>query len=145
MREPRSLHRPPLGPPPLARLMGIVPLGIGLTVLAFLWGSPFGAFGSPPLFFRVFGSFIALAFVLVGAGILFGKMTTAHRRTLDQFTVAARQQRGEDNEEGEATNAATSRYACPRCGAPLADGADVSPHGDVKCTYCASWFNVHGR
>jgi DNA-directed RNA polymerase subunit RPC12/RpoP len=34
-------------------------------------------------------------------------------------------------------------YHCPACGAPLAEGADVSPHGDAKCTHCGSWFNIH--
>ena len=56
----------------IPRLMGIVPLGIGLTVLGFLWLTPFNEFGSPPLFFRVFGSFIALAFVLTGVGFIAG-------------------------------------------------------------------------
>ena len=56
------------------RLIGIVPLGIGLTVIGFLWGAPWDAFDSPPLFFRIFGSFVAMMFVLIGGGLVFGKM-----------------------------------------------------------------------
>jgi len=144
VKEPRNPDRQPAAPPPLARLMGIVPLGIGITVLVFLWGTPFDQFGSPPLFFRVFGSFIALAFVLIGGGIVFGNMTTAHRRVIDQLADAARRQQEHDRNE-ETTSDSRKQYACPRCGAPLSDRADVSPHGDVKCTYCGSWFNVHGK
>jgi hypothetical protein len=125
--------------------MGIVPLGIGITVIAFLWGAPFGEFGSPPLFFRFFGSFIALAFVMVGAGILFGATTKARSRIFDRLGDAARRQQGRDHEEDDSPARPSGRYTCPHCGAPLADGADVSPHGDVKCTYCTSWFNIHGE
>ena len=35
---------------------------IGVTVLVFLWGHP-DKMGDPPLFFRLVGSFIALAFI----------------------------------------------------------------------------------
>jgi len=125
--------------------MGIVPLGIGITVIAFLWGAPFGEFGSPPLFFRVFGSFIALAFVMVGAGILFGGAMKARSRIFDRLADAARRQPQQDREEDHTSDRPSGRYTCPRCGAPLADGADVSPHGDVKCAYCTSWFNIHGE
>jgi Sec-independent protein translocase protein TatA len=52
------------------RLIGIVPLGIGLTVIVFLWTA--SGFGAPPLIFRVFGSFVALGFVITGGAILFG-------------------------------------------------------------------------
>jgi hypothetical protein len=44
-----------------------------------------------------------------------------------------------------ATPADPLRFACPRCGAALGEGAEVSPHGDVKCAYCQSWFNVHQK
>jgi hypothetical protein len=123
--------------------MGIVPLGIGITVIGFLWGAPFNEFGSPPLLFRFFGSFIALAFVMIGAGILFGKMPSRHNRVFDQIADAARRQ--QEQEEDREPGSSPGKYACPRCGAPLADGADVSPHGDVKCTFCTTWFNVHGK
>jgi len=89
----RHRDRPsPVGPPPFARLMGIVPLGIGITVIAFLWGAPFGEFGSPPLFFRFFGSFIAPAFVMVGVGILFGGTMKGRSRIFDRLADGARQQ-----------------------------------------------------
>jgi len=34
----------------------------------FLWSQPFGQSGSPPLFFRIAGSFIGINFVAVGFG-----------------------------------------------------------------------------
>ncbi len=46
--------------------MSIVPIGIGLSVLGFLWFGQDRYFG-PPLFFKIFGSFIALGFVGFGA------------------------------------------------------------------------------
>lgn len=35
-------------------------------------------------------------------------------------------------------------YQCPACGARIQTGDEVSPKGDVKCPYCAGWFNIHG-
>lgn len=35
-------------------------------------------------------------------------------------------------------------YQCPACGARIQEGDEVSPKGDVKCPYCAGWFNIHG-
>ena len=48
---------------------GFVFCGVGVTVLVSLWAAPFGAFGSPPLFFRIVASFIAVAFVAVGSNL----------------------------------------------------------------------------
>ncbi len=48
---------------------------IGLTVLIFLWSAD--GFHEPPLIFKLFGSFIAIAFMIFGFGLpltaLFGK------------------------------------------------------------------------
>ena len=38
----------------IGAVFGLVFFGIGLTVIGFLWGAPFGEFGSPPLVFRIF-------------------------------------------------------------------------------------------
>lgn len=119
-----------------ARVFGVIPLGIGLTTIGFLWGTPFGGFGSPPLFFRVFGSFVALGFVLTGAGILFGNLPSRLDRSV-------RGPRGEDAGAARPPERGDSAYTCTHCGAPLAEGADVSPHGDVKCPFCKGWFNIH--
>lgn len=37
----------------------------------------------------------------------------------------------------------TDPYQCPACGARIQAGDGVSPKGDVKCPYCAGWFNIH--
>jgi DNA-directed RNA polymerase subunit RPC12/RpoP len=115
-----------------ARLFGIIPLGIGLSVLGFLWLTPFNEFGSPPLFFRIFGSFIALAFVLVGGGMIAATFGARIRGLPGQGTT------------GPSMNApAGGGYQCAHCGATLGKEAEVSPHGDVKCAHCGRWFNIH--
>ena len=38
-------------------VFGLVFLGVGVSVIIFLWSAPFGEFGSPPLFFRVIRQF----------------------------------------------------------------------------------------
>ncbi len=105
--------------------------GIGLTVLGFLWGHR--GFGEPPLFFKLFGSFIALVFVAVGGAAFFAALKGAPPSAGKAGSAGRDAQTGED-----------SRYKCPACGAGLGEGADVSPKGDVKCGYCRQWFNIHG-
>jgi hypothetical protein len=119
--------------------VGLVFAGIGLTVLVFLWTA--SGFGAPPLFFRFFGSFIAMAFILVGGGSFFAAVGGK------QFFTPPN-----DVSESEETSPSSPpgpadplKLACPRCGAALSDGAEVSPHGDVRCAYCQSWFNVHEK
>ena len=129
----------------LATIMGFLFAGIGVTVLIFLWSFDAHDFGAPPLFFRIFGSFIALGFVAFGSpmgitgllakGVSLGKAMPGPMPD----TEAAR------GEETPAEPTAGVGYCCSKCGAPLAKGAEVSPLGDVKCTFCGAWFNIHGR
>jgi hypothetical protein len=122
-------------------VFGFVFAGIGVTVLGFLWGVMPGLPDEVPVFFRIFASFIAIAFVAVG-----GTMGVAAIRNLSGLppqpplvppafpsppTASAQPE--------------TGGYVCPHCGAPLADKADVSPLGDVKCPFCNTWFNIHQR
>ncbi len=127
------------------RLMGIVPLGAGLAVLGFVWSQPFGGFGGIPVFIRLFFSFVALAFVLTGVGLLSGKATDP-RRLASRLRQLQESLPPEAFPQGRGVASHTTgplNFACPSCGAPLAEGADVSPHGDVKCSHCDRWFNVH--
>jgi hypothetical protein len=119
--------------------IGLITAGIGISVLVFLWSEPFGDFGSPPLFFRFFGSFIALAFVLLGGASFIGAFKVRTWKIPQDIS-----EQDEYPSESDLPDPSTSLHlACPRCGAPLAEDAEVSPHGDVKCTYCQAWFNVH--
>jgi hypothetical protein len=112
----------------LGAVFGFVFGGIGLTVIGFLWSER--GFGEPPLVFKLFGSFIALAFVAVGATFFMSAI------------------KGQPPQSGNAPApppaAPGTGYLCPACGARLGQDADVSPKGDVKCGYCRKWFNIHG-
>ena len=123
----------------LAGVWGLLFLGIGVSVLIFLWSQPFGGFGSPPLFFRIFGSFVALGFVAFGLAMAAGAFAIGRHISSETRTPG-----GSVSDNTGDTPTVTS-YTCPHCGAPLAEGADVSPKGDVKCTYCKTWFNIHSK
>ncbi len=103
-----------------------------MSVIVFLWSQPFGEFGAPPLFFRVFGSLVALPFVAIGG-------TAAYNAVTGKSVGLAGP--GKASAKGSPTGVG---YQCPSCGAPLPSDAEVSPHGDVKCSHCNRWFNVHG-
>jgi hypothetical protein len=104
-------------------VFGFVFAGIGVTVLVFMWGSSFDDFDSPPLFVRIFASFIAIAFVAVDAGM----GITALRGGGELPSVPA----GSAGTAGPTSAAPAGGYTCPNCGAPLGGRADVSPSGAV--------------
>ena len=113
--------------------MSVVPIGVGLTVLGFLWFST-DAFGGPPVFFKIFGSFVALGFVGFGAipllAVIYGGSAAAGwKQSLDDKRAANQ-------------SVAAKNFVCPHCSAPLADLADVSSAGDVQCGFCHGWFNT---
>jgi hypothetical protein len=122
----------------IACVFGVAFFGIGLTVLGYLWLTPFNEFGSPPLFFRIFGSFIATVFAAVGGrtafGAIFGKANS-----FDLLVARANELRS------QLPQSAHGSYTCPHCAAPLQSGVDVSPSGDVKCSFCNSWLNVRSH
>ena len=100
---------------------------IGVTVLVFLWGHP-DKMGDPPLFFRLVGSFIALAFIAMGFGLPLTLLRKSRKVGTTEFDPKS----------------IPETYQCPSCGANVQD-AEVSPSGDVKCPYCKGWWNVHGK
>ena len=120
----------PLGRPPLFVLLFMSIFGfIGIAVLVFLWSAGDG-FGSPPLFFRVFGSLIATGFILLGFGMPLSllRMGKSMTKLLDEATPKP----------------PPTTLGCPNCGANLGS-SEVSPSGDVKCSYCKGWFNIHRK
>lgn len=120
-------------------VFGFVFASIGVVTIIWLWAQPFGAFGSPPLFFRVFGSLIAIAFVAMGGGSLVGVIASPGPFGAN---VDPTQPLQGDPVDRPASSSGVG-YTCPSCGATLSDKADVSPLGDVKCTFCDRWFNIH--
>ena len=133
-------HFPGAGPARwIGGIFGFIFAGIGVTVLIFLWSAPFGDFGSPPLFFRIFGSFIALGFVAFGT-------VTAITAIRAMFPTVPLQNFPTQPTSAQTTPPAAAtpgRYSCPHCGGALGDKADVSPSGDAKCEFCGRWFNIH--
>ncbi len=148
MQQNRPTFSPPEAPKFIGAIFGFVFFGIGLTVLIFLWSMPFDEFGSPPLFFRLFGSFIAIAFLGIGGTVAYGAIT-ANRRTSQMageiFERAMSAAAPDASKKAEPHANVSAAYVCPNCAAPLAANADVSPLGDVKCGHCGGWFNIHGR
>jgi hypothetical protein len=136
----------------IGAVFGFVFFGVGLTVLIFLWSAGDG-FGSPPLFFRIFGSFLAIAFVAMGGtlgiGSLLGKGPYSRASAMIRQIQETRQARDPSLPPGSGPippeAPAPSAYACQNCGAALGADAEVSPLGDVKCSFCGAWFNIHGR
>ncbi|WP_417849668.1 hypothetical protein [Thalassoglobus sp.] len=125
----------------LIRFMGLVPLGIGLTLIFSLWtGIP--PFGFAPLFFKIFGTFVAIPFVVIGMSTLSGKLSPEHRIRSMMENMHQLNPRPDDGPAAPLADV-TAGYQCDGCGASLAENADVSPHGDVKCNHCGRWFNIH--
>lgn len=129
----------------MVKLFGIVPLGIGLSVIGFLWLTPFHEFGSPPLFFRIFGTFVALPFVFVGVAALIARPGENLQNALKRARDLAGNSRADSAaDDSKRAAAGTSEgYVCPSCNAPLGTNADVSPSGDAKCSHCGRWFSIH--
>jgi hypothetical protein len=100
---------------------------IGLAVLVFVWSETDRDF--PPLIFKLVASFIAIAFMAMGFGVPIS--------ALKQRTLGANARGTEPP-----TPPPAQGYQCPHCGAGLGQ-QEVSPSGDVKCSYCQKWWNIH--
>src|SRR5688500_10367584 len=116
---PPQPHRSPSPPPPappgsgaarfVGAVFGLAFAGIGLTVIISLW---FGGMGDPPVFFKLFGSFIALVFVAMGGAMAFSAIT-------GRGLMAQEQQAGAATTTTPSTTAsspaAPRAYTCPHC------------------------------
>jgi hypothetical protein len=123
--------KPPLPRPPIFALVFMSMFGfIGIGVLVFIWSQP-GDF--PPLIFKFVASCIAIAFMAMGFG---APISMLKNRNAPDSTGS--------NTEGTGDGTSAKGYKCPNCGAGLAQ-QEVSPSGDVKCTYCLKWWNIHNR
>ncbi len=117
----------------ISRIFPAIFACIGIMFIRFLWSD--NDFGGPPVEFKVIGTLISSVFVLMGiSGVITGGV--ASKQSPNQNGPARSRSTGEaqDGERG---------YACTNCGASLSAKAEVSPSGDVKCSYCERWFNIH--
>jgi hypothetical protein len=117
---------------------GLIFAGIGITVIFSMW---FGEMGeSAPLVFKIFASFISLAFVAMGGFFAISSIFGTALTGSESWSSLRKQAKSLQNSEA----GGLSNYVCPHCGAKLIR-ADVSPLGDVKCEFCGAWFNIHGK
>jgi hypothetical protein len=119
-------------------VFGLVFGGVGLCVLALIWGNEFDFVPVPA---KLFGSLVAVAFLAFGGTMAF---TALRGGTMGEVNLP--DMRGvADDTAPKPPATSPAGYVCPNCGAGLGAKADVSPMGDVKCPFCGLWFNVHGR
>jgi hypothetical protein len=119
----------------IAGVFGLAFACIGLVIIGTLW---FGdGMGDPPVIFKLVGSCIAVCFVAMGGTMAFSAITGRGMMAQQSATNATTTK--------ASPGGATGGYTCPHCGAGLDRNAEVSPMGDVKCSFCGRWFNVHGR
>ena len=103
-----------------------------VAMMSMLWADD--GWGAPPLAMKLAGTAICAAVGCAGLLMAFkaltGEAPQIKQTALDsQRELSTRQSNELD-------------YACDNCGASISADADISPSGDVKCTYCNSWFNV---
>ena len=127
-------------------VFGAVFFAIGITVMVFMWTA--SGFHAPPLIFRIFATLIAIPFVAIGGAIAYGSLLALRGKhgaggLMADVMDASDPANSADDTRNE--SASHVKYTCPACGAPLARGAEVSPHGDVKCGHCGGWYNVYNR
>jgi len=141
MSETPSPFKVPTAIRVLFGTFGLIFAGIGVTVIANLW---FGEMGEgAPTFFKIVGSFISLAFIAMGGTFAFSALFGGGILAKEQQDLAATAKFTQEMEHPSVA-AGPGNYVCPACGGKLTR-ADVSPLGDVKCEFCGSWFNIHGK
>lgn len=119
------------------RMVGLVPLTFGLTLLWFIWSGNFldDGFGDgPPLLFRIGWSLMALVPVAVGASyILFFRHEMTWKEAWRELL--------HPNSQTRAASEMTDR--CPNCGAPPGEGTEIFSDGTVKCEHCLRRYSCH--
>jgi hypothetical protein len=123
-------------------VFGLIFAGIGVTVIANLW---FGEMGeNAPTFFKIFSSFISLAFIAMGGTLAFTSFFGGGMMGADQMVEKLQRLQASQSPPTSTPSAGPGSYVCPHCGGRMTR-ADVSPLGDVKCEFCGAWFNIHGK
>ena len=84
---------------------------------------------------RIFGSCLGIAFVAFSVFMIYGVW----------FGEKVALAKSSKQTQPKNPDTITPNYRCDSCGAKLDEDAEVSPLGDVKCSYCSCWFNIHGK
>jgi len=125
-------------------LFGFAFAGCGIAVLRMLWLPPANRFDLFDVVSKIIFSISALVFFLAFGVVLlflaiFCKFGPATRADFDKFN----QTEAEGLPNDSAAPSSPVNYSCSHCGATLMNQADVLPLGDVKCSFCHKWFNIH--
>lgn len=94
------------------------------------------------------GPFIVAKYVFPAFGVLFilgallgGRTHKPSQKTDKQERVSVPPGHSRATQSGNSPLQKEMKLICPRCGAAPTNPS-VSPHGDVKCQYCGTWYNV---
>lgn len=112
----------------------LVFVGIGVSVIVRVWTD-----SNTPLFARLVATFIGTMFVVgPGSAIL---RQLARLRQAAHGTSEAWESSGSPEADAAPRRKISRSLECPRCAAGLGPEYEVSPTGDVHCSYCKCWFN----
>ena len=100
----------------MAIIFGITFGGIGLAMIGFLWTEH--GFGDPPMFFKIFGTLIALPFVSFGGMFLlagFGLRKFAPKLSAQSLAERLKESRDELSDQPKVNSGLSTSYTCPHC------------------------------
>lgn len=90
------------------------------------------------------GPFIVAKIIFPAFGILFIISALFVGKKIETMKEQILSRDAKQTPDGVSTSP-VALTACPRCGAAIKTGVNVSPHGDVKCDHCSGWFNIHSN
>ncbi|WP_437188138.1 hypothetical protein SH668x_001568 [Planctomicrobium sp. SH668] len=119
---------------PKLHLLTVIPfivavLGLSTTLIVFIWS---GVFGPVHVFFKIVGTWIGICAISVTVGMIANSM-----RIVSQSPASSQPAMPHGGQSQ------SPRYHCEHCSAKLDKESTVSPLGDIQCTYCGKWFNIH--
>lgn len=100
-------------------------------------GLPDSSLSGAPAFFKLMGSLVAFGFI-IGSAVM---LRVIWSRKLKVGPAAMHGSISPAPAEGNSSQQGLD-LQCDHCGAGLEVSTEISPSGDVKCSYCKRWFNV---